>query len=628
MNNLFGRILYGAFFCVVLPLLLIAWAKTNILSADVPPPEIGRLLAAFGVILLVTGMANLWTYGGGLPMNAYPPPRLVTQGAFRFVKHPIYVGFCMACAGFSIASGNATGLYLVTPTVTLCCYALVKGYEQRNLEERLGRSIEASGPVGIGEKFLSLLPLLSVWIAGYEFLVWKGYDQRFIDTVLPFERSLPVVEWMEIPYFLTYGFALIVPMCLSTHEALRKYLSTAWFLVIGVMFLMFVLPFYSSPRSFEPSGWLGEMILWERGMDSPAAAFPSFHVVWAFLSARTLQRERPSMKIVAWTLAVLIAVSCIMTGAHSIIDVLAGALFFFVAESRHTLAAKWHRWSEQLSNSWSEWRIGNFRVISHAGFSGAAGAVAAVILAQFSQDYMMWLSIILASLAGGALWGQWVEGSPSMLRPFGFYGGLLGGMIAMAAIWISTGVPAIYWLGVFSMATPLTQATGRLRCLVQGCCHGGLTEGPGIRYHNPHTRVGKIPELVGRCIYNTQGYSLVSNVLIALVLFRLQWGGASVSVLAGCYFIFTGAFRFIEESLRGEPQTKIIGGLRFYQWIAIVSIVFGAALTTVPCDIPIRFELNLTWPVFATAAVAGFAWAFGMSMDFPESNRRFARLTG
>lgn len=51
-------------------------------------------------------------------------------------------------------------------------------------------------------------------------------------------------------------------------------------------------------------------------------------------------------------------------------------------------------------------------------------------------------------------------------------------------------------------------------------------------------------------------------------------------------------------------------------------------LTTFPSDLPIQFHLNLSPIVLLAGLIAGFAWAFGMSMDFPGSASRFSRLTG
>ena len=77
------------------------------MDAYVTRPRCGRADDAAGDVtpdLLLLGMAHLWVYGGGLPMNACPPPGYVMQGIYRFLPHPIYTGFCMICAGTSIRS--------------------------------------------------------------------------------------------------------------------------------------------------------------------------------------------------------------------------------------------------------------------------------------------------------------------------------------------------------------------------------------------------------------------------------------------------------------------------------------------------------------------------------------------
>ena len=623
-----GKILYALAFCLLLPLLLVLWASSGVIGYRIPDAIYGWPALLVGAGLMLTGMTNLWTYGKGLPMNAFPPERLVREGAFRLLPHPIYTGFCLMCAGVSIILESPTGLYLTTPIMALCCFALVHGHERIFLLEKFGNQENTNPSIGFGDRLISLLPLWLTWLIGYEFLIWKGFGENYVDTVMTWEQNLPVIEWMEIPYVVTYPFVVLPPLFVSIRSQFSQYLRTAWFLIPGTLFLEFLFPFYASPRPFHPSGWLGEVIMWERFLDGPAASFPSFHVVWVFLSAHIIQRAWPRLAVPAWSTALLIALSCVLTGAHSTADVLAGAAFYFIGDKRLNIIESFQRWCERLANSWSEWRLGSFRIINHAWYSGLAGFTAGVILSQFTRDYWSLDFIILAALAGGAIWGQWVEGSSSMLRPFGFYGGLLGGMAAMVLLWILTGVPMIYWLAVFSMATPMAQAIGRLRCLVQGCCHGRETIGSGIIYENPHTRVGQISWLKGKCIHNTQAYSIVSNLLTTIILFRLQWEGASCGLLAGLYFILTGAFRFIEEAYRGEPQTRILYGLRLYQWMALASVIFGAVLTTIKSDQQMLLQWNISGPVWAASLIAGLAWAFGMSMDFPESTKRYSRLTG
>src|SRR5437867_9641009 len=139
--NTTGKLLYGASFVLLLPIALAAWAASTASVVDLPKIAslpLGLAIATLGAGLLLLGMAHLWVYGGGLPMNACPPPGYVMQGIYRFLPHPIYTGFCMICAGTSISVGSASGLWLVTPIVMMGCAALVLGYERRDLRERFG----------------------------------------------------------------------------------------------------------------------------------------------------------------------------------------------------------------------------------------------------------------------------------------------------------------------------------------------------------------------------------------------------------------------------------------------------------------------------------------------------------
>ena len=95
-------------------------------------------------------------------------------------------------------------------------------------------------------------------------------------------------------------------------------------------------------------------------------------------------------------------------------------------------------------------------------------------------------------------------------------------------------------------------------------------------------------------------------------------------LIVGLYLVLTGVGRFVEEAYRGEPQTPVIAGLRLYQWIAIATVVVGAATTAVvgpPAPIPTPHWTAL-WP----AATFGVLTAAALGVDFPRSDRRFARL--
>jgi hypothetical protein len=286
------------------------------------------------------------------------------------------------------------------------------------------------------------------------------------------------------------------------------------------------------------------------------------------------------------------------------------------------------RLAERIANSWREWRIGPMRIINHGGYAAAGAVIGIWLIDTLLGPGRAWLavSIFLCSVAGAAFWAQWVEGSPALLRPMGSYGGMLGALVgALPAfalhidLWVA--------LAAICVAAPWIQAAGRLRCLVQGCCHGRATRtAPGIRYTHPRSRVCRLANLAGVSVFATPVYSILCNAVVGLALLRLIQLHSSSTLICGIYLLLSGCGRFVEEAYRGEPQTLTVWGLHLYQWIAILTVVAGAALTTVPgSPMPPIAPLRLSTLLLAIGCGA-VAW-FVTGVDFPESSRRFARLT-
>jgi prolipoprotein diacylglyceryltransferase len=232
----------------------------------------------------------------------------------------------------------------------------------------------------------------------------------------------------------------------------------------------------------------------------------------------------------------------------------------------------------------------------------------------------------LCSLVCAGLWAQALEGSSKLLRPFGWYGGILGGVVG-ALTAAAVGCPAAPLLAAFAIAAPWIQIFGRVRCLVQGCCHGGpASPGVGIRYQHRRSRVTQLAHLAGVPVHATPLYSIAGNIVIGVALLRLRVVGTPDSLIVGIYLILAAVARFVEESFRAEPQTPILAGLHSYQWMAVGSLLAGIVCTTIPtaASTPtfVRPDVRLVWSAIAMAMLGGFA----MGVDFPASNRRFSRL--
>ncbi len=442
---------------------------------------------------------------------------------------------------------------------------------------------------------------------------------------MSFENRLPVIQQTEIVYASTYLAVLLAPLLAESGDSLRRFAQRGLMATALIFPLYPLLPFFVAPRPFSPVGWIGQLLLWERTPYSGVSAFPSFHIVWALIVADALGEGGRWKKLSWWTWAGLVAVSCITTGMHSIADVLAGIVCYALVVYMPEIWSAVLRAAESIANSWKEWRIGSVRIINHGGFAAAAVLIGMCLIdAQLGPGReMLTVSIFLCSTLGAAFWAQWVEGSPALLRPMGFYGGMLGAIVGAApALFMHLDLWAAF--AAICVAAPWIQGIGRLRCLVQGCCHGRATgTAQGIRYTHPRSRVCRMTSLSGVPIHATPVYSILWNVVVGAALLELH---SSSTMICGVYLLLSGAGRFVEEAYRGEPQTKIVGRLRLYQWIAILTAVGGAAVTAVYSTPVAQIYPLRTGAILLAMGCSAVAW-FVTGIDFPESSRRFARLT-
>jgi protein-S-isoprenylcysteine O-methyltransferase Ste14 len=640
------RFLYGALFVVLVPLGLVLWARATETAVPLPPvysPAAGLALAAAGGLLVTSGWYGLIVYGHGLPMNAFPPSQFVRIGVYRWIRNPIYIGFTLICAGVSISTGSPSGLWLVTSTVALAAAALVFGFERIDLVRRFGAAAleppllsiprgDDAPPSAIHRLAVFvwiLIPWMLVWFAAQ--IVGRAPDA--FETALPFERRWAVWQWTELLYVSAYLFVPLTVLLASSQRALRRVALSGGIATVIVTICWFAIPVVAANRSFTPSSAMGQLLAFEQRSSTGAAAFPAFHVLWAMLAAvvwsdDARHRQQPARAYVGWIWAGLITVSCLTTGMHSVLEVLAAVLLFLPLRDP---ARSWrwiHARVESLANSWREWRIGRLRVISHAAFAACSAGVGFVVIASaVPSDRLsdvMWITF--CALAGAAIWAQVLEGSSLLLRPFGWYGGVLGALVGVTTS-SGSATEAIPLVAALALAAPWIQALGRLRCLVQGCCHGGLaSEWLGIRYRHRRSRVTSVINLAGQPIHATPLYSIAANIVIGVATLRLRFLGTPDTMLVGIYLILAGVARFAEEGYRAETQTAVIRGLHSYQWLAVGSVLAGLWSTTVASATASVGFAPVSVPIAAASVVVAVITGVAMGVDLPQSSRRFSRL--
>jgi hypothetical protein len=290
------------------------------------------------------------------------------------------------------------------------------------------------------------------------------------------------------------------------------------------------------------------------------------------------------------------------------------------------------RFSEWTANSRRDWIFfgGRFRIINHSIFSGLAGATGAWIFGYMVGNGVAALILTVCVILGAAIFAQFRWGNPSLLRPFGYWGAILGGSLGLAVMATLFHISLPRAAVAAALCAPFTQAVGRLRCLSQGCCHGTVTgEETGIRVWQGQSRVVVLSGLKGEYLLPTQLYSMVFNLLLGLMLLA-AWAGQKVgaSLIVGLYFILTGIERFAEDAYRGEKQTRLARGLKENQWIAVGAAVMGITISmlTFPPSATARGHISVS--LTGIALSCGLIVAFAMSMDFPTSKLRFSRLSG
>lgn len=639
-----GKVAYGCVFTVLLPLMFACWAwrldRSEMAFWPIPFPfwmGVLMILAGFGMMLVA--IHALWVKGKGLPMNAYPPPHYVASSIYAFLSHPIYVGFVCMVAGVSILLDSPAGFWVVVPIAALASMALVVGYEGPRLRERFGHAAIRSPLFGVPEanekeaswtrRITACALALGPWAIFYSIFSLTPVPKGAIELRMAWEYGIPVVGWMIWPYSAAYPFAIMGPLLLRTNGELRRYLMAAWLATLLGFMLMLVVPGRATLLPLYEDGMSGWLVAANRALDADWLALPSFHVIWVVLAFYCFTSRFARLRMIWASATAIVGISCILTGSHAIADVFAGALLGALCW-HHKMAWRWLlHGAEKLGNSWSAVQIGPVRIINHALWSAiaAAAGIEVVIWLTGTEFISRIMFVFVVALVAAGAWGYWLEGGSRLSRPFGYYGFLLGAVIAITILLIVDRPASEVLMASFACGAPLAQAIGRVRCLVQGCCHGRPVVGAsGICVTHPESRVTALGHLNGISIHPTPLYSIIGNLFVFACLWRLWLVGAASTFIGGLYLVLSSLARFVEEGYRGEPQTARFFGLAVYQWLAVIFFVSGIAISMFG-GLPMNPVSSATMRGVIASLVAGLIAAALMSMDLPHSHWRFSRLT-
>lgn len=227
------------------------------------------------------------------------------------------------------------------------------------------------------------------------------------------------------------------------------------------------------------------------------------------------------------------------------------------------------------------------------GFMLALGFVAAFILARMElarkgMDKDIAYDLAIFALIGGIVGGRAVyvlghldEYAKQPLAVFAtwegglvFYGGLVGGALAVLAFVWRKRLPVGKVADVMAPGLAVGSAFGRIGCFSNGCCYGLPTALPwGVTFSNPDSVAP-----LGIMIHPTQLYEFGYNILALALIWRLRKRIDKDGVVFWIFVGLYGLFRFTVEFFRIRQIVLMgLGGSQLFSlaMIAAAIIAFG-----------------------------------------------------
>lgn len=213
------------------------------------------------------------------------------------------------------------------------------------------------------------------------------------------------------------------------------------------------------------------------------------------------------------------------------------------------------------------------------------------------HDYAADITVaaVIGGVIGAKLWYVAATGDPGALFTRGglvWYGGFIGGSLAVLANGWRLGVPPRWTCQLTAAALPAAYALGRIGCFLVGDDYGRPTTLPwGVAFPQgiPPTTAGAMAQDFGipipqgvapdtlLAVHPTQLYEVFLMIGAFMVLWRLRTSGKPAGWLFGLYLVLAGTERFLVEFVRAKADHLAVG-LTVAQFIALAMIVTGGVL--------------------------------------------------
>ena len=216
-----------------------------------------------------------------------------------------------------------------------------------------------------------------------------------------------------------------------------------------------------------------------------------------------------------------------------------------------------------------------------------------VLRAEFQRRHLaadpqtIAVTVALAGIAGAKLYNVLETPADLAANPvgmifsrsgFAWAGGLIAGVIALAALARHYRIPLLLMLDACAPAAALGYAVGRIGCLISGDGDYGIPTSLPWAMSFPH---GLVPTT--QRVHPTPIYEFLAGMVIFFYLWKLGAralrGPRPQGEVVAAYFLWTGLARFLVEFIRRNPRSFF--GLTNAQAISLASMAAGVVLLAV-----------------------------------------------
>ena len=150
---------------------------------------------------------------------------------------------------------------------------------------------------------------------------------------------------------------------------------------------------------------------------------------------------------------------------------------------------------------------------------------------------------------------------------FVFYGGLLGGLLALPFVKKIHHVETGTYISVLAPCLCLAHAFGRIGCSLAGCCYGKPTDGRlYVVYHQSIVAPNDVR------LFPVQGIESLCLFILCVVLVAVAVRFSSKTVFA-VHLSMYAVLRFILELFRGDTERGAVGPFSISQIISVVLLL-------------------------------------------------------